>query len=426
MNYLIVGNSAAAVGTVEAIRPLDPEGRITLIAAEDEHTYSRPLISYLLAGKVAAADMSYRPADFYAKHRVETVLGETVTAVRPQDHRVLTASGREFSYDKLLLATGGKPIVPPIPGGDASGVFTFTSYQDARRLDDLLKSEPVREAVVLGGGMIGLKAAEALMARGLSVTIVELADRLLSATFDQAASRMLEEALRQKGASVCLQTTVEKVIVTQGTVRGVRLKSGLDIYCRILVVAIGVAPNLSYLEGSGIVTGRGIVVDQALRTSAEDIYAAGDVAEAFDLLLGLKRPIPILPLAYRQGMIAGRNMAGLEDSYDGGMAMNAIEVCGLPTISVGLTAVTEADGYEILVDQNTAAGTYRKVVLKDNRIVGVILVGNIDRAGVYTGLIERREDVGSVKHLLLSNEFGLMSLDPRYRKHMVSGPGIEV
>jgi NAD(P)H-nitrite reductase large subunit len=237
---------------------------------------------------------------------------------------------------------------------------------------------------------------------------------------------MLVEAIEQKGAAVCLGTTIEKVLVSQGVVRGVRLKSGLDIYCRILVIAIGVVPSLSYLEGSGIATGRGIVVDEKLRTSVEDVYAAGDVAEAYDLLLGRKRPIPILPLAYRQGMIAGRNMAGAADDYEGGMAMNAIEVCGLPTISVGLTTVTEADGYEVLFEQDSVAGAYRKVVLKDNRLVGVILVGNIDRAGVYTGLMERREDVGGVKHLLLSNEFGLMSLDPKYRKHMVSGPGIEV
>jgi len=357
---------------------------------------------------------------------VQTILGDAVVSVHPAEHQVRTASGRKVAYDKLLLATGGKPIVPPIPGTDARGVFTFTCYDDARRVDEWLKTEPTREAVVLGGGMIGLKAAEALITRGLSVTIVELADRLLSNTFDQAASRLLEDALRKKGASVCLQTTVEKVIVTQGQVRGVKLKSGLDLYCRLLVIAIGVSPNLSYLSGSGIVTNRGIVVDEKLQTSAPDIYAAGDVAEAYDLLLGQKRPLPILPLAYRQGMIAGRNMAGLSDNYTGGMPMNSIEICGLPTISVGLTAVSEADGFEILVNQNTVAGTYRKVVLKDNRLVGVILVGDIDRAGVYTGLIERREDVGAVKSLLLSSEFGLMSLDPKYRKHMVSGPGIEV
>jgi NAD(P)H-nitrite reductase large subunit len=428
VNYLIVGNSAAAIGAVEAIRPVDPEGTITLVAAESEHTYSRPLISYLLAGKVDEAGMGYRPADFYESHRVETILGDEVVKVDPETKTATTASGRELPYDKLLLATGGKPFVPPIPGAEGvDGIFTFTEYEDARRVESLLQKETVRQAVVLGGGMIGLKVAEALIARGLKVTIVELADRLLANTFDKTASVMLEEALKGKGAAVCLETTIEKVDSNQGRLRGVMLASGHEIYCRALVVAIGVRPNMAYLEGTGVETNRGIVVDNTLRTSHPDIYAAGDVAEAYDLLLGQKRPIPILPLAYRQGMIAGRNMAGLQDSYVGGMAMNSIEICDLPTISVGITAVSDGeDGYEVLTSKNDEKNTYKKVVLKGNRMVGAILVGDIDRAGIYTGLIERGEDVAGIKKHLLSDQFGLMSLDPEYRKHMVSGPGIEV
>jgi NAD(P)H-nitrite reductase large subunit len=426
VNYLIVGNSAGAVGAIEAIRAIDADGLITLVAAEGEHTYSRPLISYLLAGKVDASDMDYRPSDFYEQHRVETILGDAVTAVDPGARTVTTAAGRTLPYDRLLLATGGTPIVPPIAGADADGVFTFTTYDDARQMDALLDRESVRQAVVLGGGMIGLKAAEALIARGLKVTIVELADRLLANTFDLTASAMLVAALEARGAAVCLETTLDEVTISQGHVRGVRLSSGLELYCRIVVVAIGVQPNVALLEGSGIETGRGIVVDQRMQTSAADVYAAGDVAEAYDLLLRRKRPIPILPLAYRQGMIAGRNMAGAEEVYTGGMPMNAIEICDLPTISVGITHVTDGEGYEILARHDAEAGTYRKVVLKDNRLVGVILVGDIDRAGIVTGLIERREDVSAIKHLLLENEFGLLLLDPEYRKHMVSGPGIEV
>jgi NAD(P)H-nitrite reductase large subunit len=193
-----------------------------------------------------------------------------------------------------------------------------------------------------------------------------------------------------------------------------------------MVVAVGVVPNVELAAASGIRTARGILVDDHMRTSAEGVWAAGDVAEAWDLLLDRPRPIPILPLAYRQGQIAGRNMAGADDAYAGGLPMNAIEICDLAAISAGLTAVSESDGYEVLAQRDAARATYRKVVLKDNRIVGVIMVGDIDRAGIYTGLIERRADVGRVKHLLLSKEFGLLSLDPEYRKHVVRGPGIEV
>jgi len=427
VNYLLVGNSAAAIAAVEAIRQADPEGRIALVAAEREHTYSRPLVSYRLARKVGDDLMSYRPADFYDRHRVEAHLGEEVVAVDPAARTVATRSGRTFAYDRLLLATGGRAIVPDIPGlAGARGVFTLTSYDDARRIDAYLTEHGVKQAVVLGGGMIGLKAAEALMARGVKVTVVELADRLLSATFDREASRMLEAALRRRGAAVCLGTTIERVLTSQGAVRGVRLTTALEVYAKVIVAAVGVAPEVGYLASSGIETARGVLVDDHLRTSAFGVYAAGDVAEAADMLLGGRRPIPILPLAYRQGRIAGRNMAGGDETYRGGIAMNSIEVCDLATISVGITAVEEADGYEILAERDAEAGIYRKVVLKDNRLVGVILIGDIDRAGLYTGLIQQRIDVAGIKHLLLSSEFGLLSLDPEYRKHMVSGPGIEV
>ena len=429
MDYIVVGNSTAAVGAIEGLRSTDPDGRITLLAAEPDHTYSRPLISYLLAGKVDQRQMNYRPGDFYEKHAVATHLGDEVVSVDVANRTVATASGKQFQYDRLLLATGGRPFVPPIEGMDCDGVFTFAGWQDVRGIEQRLGAHTVREAVVLGGGMIGLKAAEALLGRGLKVTIVELADRLLSTTLDAVASRVLVDALQKRDAAVCLETTVDKVLSSGGTIRGVHLAGDLEIYCQMLVVATGVVPNVGFLEGSSIEINRGIVVDERMRTSVGDVYAAGDVVEAHDLLLGRKRPIPILPLAYRQGYGAGRNMAGVEETYHGGMAMNAIEICDVPTIAVGQTTLCDdcADGHcEVLTESDPQKGTYKKVVLQKDRIVGVILVGDIDKAGIYAGLIERKADVGAIRQLLLSSEFGLLSLDPEYRKHMVSGPGIEV
>ena len=426
MNYLVIGNSAAAVGAVEGIRSVDAEGKITLLAAEPDHTYSRPLISYLLAGKVGPERLDYRPADFYEKFKVEANLGQEVVAVDTAAHTVATKAGEKFSYDRLLIATGGRPFVPEIAGlAGARGAFTFTALDDARRIDQYLKESAVKEAVVLGGGMIGLKAAEALLARGLQVTVVELADRLLSTSFDRAASELLEAALERRHAAVCLGGTVEKVIANNGAVSAVSLTGGRELACQLLVVAIGVVPNVEFLKSSGLKLGRGLVVDDHLRTSAPDVYAAGDVVEGWDFLAETKRPLPILPLACRQGRIAGCNMAGRDESYLGGMPMNAIEICDLPTISVGL-ANASGEPYEVLAVRNPERRTYRKVVLRENKIVGLILIGDIDRAGIFTGLIENKVDVGPIKHLLLAEEFGLLSLDSEYRKHMVSGPGIEV
>jgi len=429
VNYLIVGNSAAAVGAIEGLRSADPDGRIMLLSGEMDHTYSRPLISYLLAGKVDRQRMNYRPDDFYEKHTVEAQLGEDVVSVDTAAGTVTTSGGTQFEYDRLLLATGGRPFVPPIEGLDCEGVFTFTRWQDVRRIEQHLEAHTVHEAVVLGGGMIGLKAAEALLARGLKVTIVELAGRLLSTTLDAVASGIMVEALQKRGAAVCLETTIAKVLSSGGTIKGVHLADNLKIYCQMLVVAIGVVPNVGFLEGSGIETKRGIVVDERMRTSVENVYAAGDVVEAYDLLLGEKRPIPILPLAYRQGYVAGRNMAGAEETYDGGMAANSIEICDVPTVAVGQTTLCDDcqdDHCEVLTESDPQKVIYKKVVLQKDCIVGLILVGDIDKAGLYAGLIERKTNVGTIKHLLLSSEFGLLSLDPEYRKHMVNGPGIEV
>ncbi|MBN2581525.1 MAG: NAD(P)/FAD-dependent oxidoreductase, partial [Planctomycetes bacterium] len=373
--------------------------------------------------------MSYRPADFYEAHNVETHLGEQVVAVDGEGRTVTTAAGTKYAYDRLLLATGGKPFVPPIAGIDCEGVFTFTQWEDVRKIEEHMDGHTVREAVVLGGGMIGLKAAEALIARGLKVTIVELADKLLSTTFDADASAILVEALEDRDAAVCLQTTVDKVLSRSGMIQGVHLTNDFEIYCQMLVVAIGVVPNVGFLAGSGIETKRGIIVDERMQTNATDVYAAGDVVEADDVLLGEKRPIPILPLAYRQGYVAGRNMAGVDEQYHGGMAMNSIEICEVPTISIGQTTVCDNcadEGCEVLTRRDPKQGIYKKVVLRDGRMVGVILIGEIDNAGIFAGLIERQLNVAALKPLLLSSEFGLLSLDPEYRKHMVSGPGIEV
>lgn len=184
-------------------------------------------------------------------------------------------------------------------------------------------------------------------------------------------------------------------------------------------------PETRLVAGTPIEVDRGILVDEHMRTSVPEIYAAGDVVQATDLLRGEKRCLAIFPNAYRQGLIAGINMAGGEGIYPGGMAMNSVDICGLPTISVGLTC-PQGEGYEVLSDLDEEAAIYKKVILQGDKIVGAIFVGAIDRSGIITGLIREKSSVASCKDLLLSEEFGLISLPKEYRKHIVSGLGIEV
>ena len=424
--YLIIGNSVSAMGGVAGIREVDASNPITIVAREPEHTYSRPLISYLLGGKVDESRMRYRTPDFYEKNNVRALLGVEATSINTNARRVETTDGQSLGFEKLLIAMGGRPIMPrDLTGTEAQGIFTFTTWDDARNIKAFMERNGVMEAVVVGGGLIGLKSVEALVALSIKTTVVELADRILSATLDQTASDLARRFLGKAGVEVRCNTTVSSIAQRDGKVAGVTLRDGVKKPCTLLIFAIGVVPDTRIVKGSAIEVDRGILVDASLQTSVEGIYAAGDVAQAVDLLSGEKRSIPIFPNAYRQGFIAGSNMAGSARTYEGGLAMNAVDICGLPTISVG-TTTPEGEGYEVLSVLDEETSGYRKIVLKEDKIVGAIFVGQIDRAGIITGLIKERMSVSSFKDLLLTEDFGLISLPMEYRKHMVSGVGIEV
>ncbi len=423
--YLIIGNSAAAIGAIEAIRKKDKKGKIILISDEPYPAYSRPLISYLLAGKVDEEKMFYRAQSFYGENEVEALLGEQVIRIFPSGKKVKLRNGKRISFTQLLIATGGKSIVPEVKGGNLKGIFTFTAWDDAKRIKAFIDKNKVKNTTVIGGGLIGLKAAEALIELGMKVTIVELADRVLSATFDREASAIIEAALKEVNCRLIARNTVEDIQGKKGKVNSILLRNKKGLPADLIIFAIGVAPNVAVVKDSGIKINRGILVNNRMRTNLPHIYAAGDVAEAYDLLLHARRPIPIWPNAYKQGSIAGYNMSGVDKEYRGSFAMNSVELCGIPTISVGITDPKQ-DGYEIIRESNPARRQYKKIVLKDNRIVGAIFINDIERAGIITGLIKDEVEVSSFKDHLMREDFGLISLPKEYRKHLVTGAGIEV
>lgn len=423
--YLVIGNSVAGIACVEGIREADPDGDILLVAKEPHHTYSRPLITYLLGGKVDESNLDYRDPDFYDKMGVETALGAEITHVTPDHHTVETADGSEIGYEKLLIGVGGDPIVPPdVENSDAEGVFTFTTLDDAYEIEEYIQDNDVTSAVIVGGGLIGLKSVEALMELGIETTVVELMDRILSATFDRTASDLAERKLESEGASVCCETTVKRIEKTAGRVTGVELTDGSRVDCALVIFAIGVAPAMGLVEGTSIEIDRGILVDDRMQTTADDVYAAGDVAQARELLCGEPMCIAIFPNAFRQGKIAGLNMAGADRTFDGGLVMNSVSVCDLPTISVGRTTVDDETAQELIaLDED--AYQYRKIVLRDGKIIGAVFVGEIERAGIFTGLIREQIDVSDFKDLLLNDEFGLIHLPADYRANVMSGAGAE-
>lgn len=422
MNYVIVGNSVAAVGAIRAIRNLDQQGNITVISRERHNAYGRPLISYLLGGVITERGMAYLPEGFYEENRINLLLNAEVTGVDTQARRVRMANGDVVPYDRLLLATGGDPFVPPIEGmADKDRVFTFTTWDDAAKLKGA--AADISRAVVIGGGLIGLKAAEGLNLIDKEVTVVELADRVLSSAFDRPAGRIVAKKMKANGIDVITEDTVVRIEGEGGAISGVTLKSGDFIPCDTVIVAIGVRPAASFLKGSGVEVNRGIVVDNGMRTSVEDVYAAGDVAEAADFFSGEKNPMPIWPDAYIQGEIAGTAMAGGEKRYEGGLAMNSIEFFKVSTISMGVTNPRDPSEYEIHTYQDIQNYQYRKIVLQDNRLVGAVLVGGVERAGIFSGLIRERIDMTPFKEDLLLPGFGFVNLSREIRDRLFAPAG---
>ena len=425
--YLIIGNSVAGVNAIEAIREVDTDGKIVVVSDEDILNYSRPLISYYLGNKISREKLSFRDENFYKENKVKVLLKTKALKLDTGKKEVDLNTGNKIKFQKLLIATGGKPIIPSIKGMDNTkkGIFTFTKFSDSQRIIEYIEKNKIGEAVVLGAGLIGLKSTEGLLGRGLKVTVIELADRILANTFDKDASEILEKALNKYGCNVIKEDTIIGVKNTEGKLGKVILKSGKEIPTELLIIAIGVKPNMDLIEGTSLKYDRGIIVNEFMETNIKDIYSAGDVAQGKDFLTQKNSVIAIWPVASYHGKIAGYNMAGKVTKYRGLFIMNSLEIAEIPTISFGITNPSGTE-YEILVKKDTEKNCYRKIVLKNNIIVGAILLGKIDRGGIISGLIKEKIDASLFKNNLLTDDFGLLILPEEYRKHIVTGDGIEV
>src|SRR4030042_465298 len=394
IDYLIIGNSAAGLAAAESIRELDRTGEIMILTGENYLNYSKPMITYFLAGAVNLDMIHFKDEKFYTDNRLDIRLNTIVSSIDIDKMFLVTDDGSRYKFRKLLIASGGRPIIPKIKtAGDVSfdfidgtnyekagGVFTLTNLDDAIIIKNYIEKNDIKNISILGGGLIGLKAAEAFLEKGIDVNIIELADRILAATFDREASEIIEKRIKSKGSNIFRNNTIEEVYTRDGKITGYKLKDGRKMECRLLVIAVGVNPDAGFIESGILDMARGIIVDDHMRTSVENIYAAGDVIEGPDMLLGINRNIAIWPLTVRQGATAGVNMAGGNKRDSGGFFMNSVELLGIPSISMGITNIGEqAEGIEVLKDFNADRNMYRKVVIKNNRIIGVILVRSEER-----------------------------------------------
>ena len=403
---VIIGNSAAAVGCVEGVRSVDKNSEIVLIASEKHHTYSRPLISYLLYGKTDEQRMKYRPDSFYSDNMVDTMLGKTAVSVDPKGHTVKLESGEVISYDKLMVATGSSPFVPPMKGLDkVEKKFTFMTLDDAHALDKAISAES--RVLVIGAGLIGLKCVEGIADKVKEIAVVDMADRILPPVLDAEGAELVQKSIEKHGVKFYLNDSAAELEPNKA-----KLKSGAEVEFDVLVVAVGVRPNIALLKDAGAECGRAIKTDNKCQTSLKDIYAGGDCTESYDITIGAERVLALLPNAYMQGNTAGVNMAGGEQLYENAIPMNAMGMFGYHMITAG--------SYEGNVYTEKEGENYKKLFYKDNRLMGYIMIGDIKRAGIYTALIKNQTPLDSIDFELIKQKPQLMAFSAEDRREKLA------
>lgn len=409
MKYVIIGNSAAAIGTIQGIREYDKDGQIVVISDENYHTYSRPLISYWLKGAVTEEKMLYRDADFYEKNDVDTLFGTRVTKINPDKKTVTIQNGNEISYDKLMVATGSKPFVPPMEGLDrVEKKFTFMTLDSAKAVKEAV-FEGAR-VLIVGAGLIGLKAAEALEHYGAKMTVIDLADRILPSILDSDASAIMQKHIESKGVKFILGASAKEFSANSAV-----LSNGETVEFDMVILAVGVRPNTELIAEAGGKVNRGIVTDNRQAVEGlRDVYSAGDCTESFDITSGQQRILALLPNAFMQGEVAGKNMAGKDAYYLNAIPMNAIGFFGLHIITAG-----SYDG-EAYVDTDGCAN-YKKLVTKDNELKGFILMGDVKRAGIYTSLIKQHISIDECDFELLKTKPQMMAFSRERRNEKLAG-----
>jgi NAD(P)H-nitrite reductase large subunit len=402
--FVIIGNSAAGIAAVEELRRRDKESKVTVLSNEDYSSYCRCLISYYLAKDIKEEKIIYRGKSFYKENNIELFLSKEVVRVDPKKNRIICQDKTQLNYDSLLIATGASPKFPDTKGIKKRGVFGFRTIKDAQEIEELLPV--VKTACVLGGGLIGLKAAYALKKRDVAVKVIIKSKQVLSQMLDFQAAGFVQQRLEENGVEIIFGQDVTEII-GNGDIRAVKLDSGKVFESSLVIVGKGISPNINLVQDTEIKVGEGIIANNLLETNIPNIYTAGDVCESFDLTQGKFTVNALWPIAVEQGKIVGANMAGDNLNYAGSLGMNSIEFFGLTAVSLGVHKINAADAsQEELVSCDTKAKIYKKIILKEGFIIGAILVGDIKNSGVFLRLIRDRLNVLPFKDRLLQENFG--------------------
>jgi nitrite reductase (NADH) large subunit len=431
--YVIVGNGVAGVTAAQSITRADPAAEVHIFGEEPYPYYQRPRLWEFLAGEIEQETLYFRPPEWYAAKGIQIHLGARVIALNPTEHRLTLADGGSIQYDRLLLATGARSFVPPFAGADKNGVFTLRTLDDAQAMRAYACGEPSgyvqdrrrRNAgnpcsvVVIGGGLLGLETARALLALGLrcehlsgrlDVSVIEVAPHLLPRQLDAEGAQVLQTRLEAMGLSFLADATTEAILGDEA-VRSVRLKDGRVVDGGLVLISTGIRSRVELAREAGLEVNRGLIVDEQLRTSAADVYAAGDVTEFEGVVYG------IIPAATEQAQVAAANMVADDSAtYSGTLPATTLKIVGIDLTCLG-DATATGNEFVVLRQVDPAAGVYRRLTLRDGKIVGAILLGVTQDVQPLKQLIATERDVSAYSDRLLDEDLDLKALAQQSANH---------
>jgi nitrite reductase (NADH) large subunit len=409
LELVVIGNGMAGVRTVEDLLRLAPDRfDITVFGAEPHGNYNRILLSPVLAGEQRFDDIVTHPRAWYAAHGITLHAGDPVVAIDRQRRVVRARSGREVRYDRLLLATGSKPFVIPVPGHQLPGVIAFRDIQDVESMLEVARHH--RNAVVIGGGLLGLEAANGLARQGMSVTVVHVMDSLMERQLDKPAAGLLKAALESRGIAFRLEADTAEILGSE-RVTGVRFKDGSRIDADLVVMAVGIRPNVELAKAAGLHCERALVVDDTLQTLSDPrIYAVGECIQHRKSTYGLVAPL------YEQAQVCAAHLAGWgHRRYPGSVTSTRLKVTGIDLFSAG-DFIGDAETQD-LVFRDPRRGVYKRLVLKGPRLVGAVLYGDVKDGPWYFELMQKQTSVLSFRSRLL---FGQAYCEPAKPAHQAA------
>jgi nitrite reductase (NADH) large subunit len=395
---VLVGNGMAGVRTLEELLKIAAEMYdITVFGAEPYGNYNRIMLSPVLAGEKTVDDIMLNDEQWYRDNGISLHKGKSVTAIDRVNKKVIAADGTTADYDRLLLATGSNPFMIPVPGKDKDGVIAFRDIHD---VDTMLQAaKDYKKAVVIGGGLLGLEAANGLMKQGMEVTVVHLLDALMERQLDKPAAALLKASLEERGMNFLMEAATEEII-GNGRVQGVRFKDGSEVEADLVVMGVGIVPNAELAKSAGLHCERGIVVNDVMQTFDPAIYAVGECAQHRGIAYGLVAPL------FEQGKVAADQLANLGYAhYQGSVTSTRLKVTGIDLFSAG--EFNESKGDEVMVLQDPAAGTYKKLVINDNRIKGAVLYGDTMDGTWYFQLMREDTSIADFRKTILFGQHDL-------------------